>query len=100
MVADGFQRHPYVFARQAGALHGYTSNLSASIGSSRAALRVGYTPKKTPTALETTIARITAESGTDMGNGVNRPTAKAIPAASSTPSTPPMADITEDSMTN
>src|SRR5438477_3147438 len=100
MATDGFQRHSYVFARQAGALHGYTSNLSASIGSSLAALRAGYTPKKTPTALETTIARITAESGTDIGKGVNRPTANEIPAASSTPSTPPIADITDDSMTN
>src|SRR5436309_5514351 len=96
MIADRLQRHLYVFACQACSLHGYASNLNASIGSSLDALRAGYTPKKMPTALETTTARMTAESGTAMGSGVKRPTTKAIPAASSTPSMPPIADMTEE----
>src|SRR5436309_9858666 len=100
MSTYGFQGHQHIFGQQVGAHHGYTSDLRASIGSSLAALRAGYTPKNRPTTVETAMEMATTEGGTAIGKEVRRPTKSAIPDANITPMTPPVADMTDDSITN
>ena len=61
-----------------------------SIGSSRAALRAGQTPKINPIATLTVNPEITAHRGTDEGRlGISNPISLLIPTAASTPITPP-----------
>ena len=60
ICTNSFQRHLHVFGEQAGMQNPHVSNLRASMGSRRAALRAGYTPKNSPTAVETRMAMATA----------------------------------------
>src|SRR5438067_5308772 len=65
------------------------SYLTASTGSSRAARRAGYVPKKSPTTPDTSKAAAIAHADTCVGQPAYSVTATDAHAPSTTPSTPP-----------
>lgn len=70
------------------------------MGSSLEARRAGYTPKKSPTDVETNSPAMTADIGTLIGSGVVAFKMIAISQATAIPMAPPMADMVAASTRN
>src|SRR5215831_6309467 len=88
VAADRVGRHLDNFAEFGSADH-YISNLSATIGSSFAAFRAGYTPKNTPTLAATLSPAKTAQSLIDEGIPIRAVTTFAMVIPPKTPHAPP-----------
>src|SRR5438876_11455288 len=78
----------------------HSSNRTAVIGSRRAALVAGYTPKKTPTLAETSSPAATAHSLITEGMPIIAVTPFATIIPNITPSTPPTSAMVPDSIRN
>src|SRR5205085_6256390 len=88
VLAHGIERHLQVFGMVA-ALHRYSSDRNAVMGSSFAARCAGYTPKKTPTDVATSKPATTDHSSTELGMPISSVTVLAKPAPATTPRKPP-----------
>src|SRR5579883_1045333 len=90
-------RHAHCFTR---IRYPHSSDLNATMGSSIAALRAGYTPKKMPTPPDTNSASSTDHTCMSDGKPMASVTSLATPAPHSTPIAPPTSDIVADSIRN
>src|SRR5581483_738390 len=100
VLADRIQRHRQNLAEIALLNRHYSSNLNAAIGSSRAALRAGHTPKNTPTLADTSRPAMTAHVLITDGMPINSVTLFAIKIPNPTPMRPPTNAIVLDSIRN